>query len=85
MPIYIPLIALISSFLLISNTQKIKNYKKYSYFFIGFIILVLAEIMVRFAGFSITNTLIYFVLPLILIPLTYILINQRISKEKFKT
>jgi len=84
MPIYIPLIALVSSFLLISNTQKIKNYKKYSYFLIGFIFLVLAEIMVRFAGFSITNTLIYFLLPLILIPITYFLIIQRISKEKFK-
>ena len=41
MPLYIPVIALISSFLLIANRQnKKKSSKSYLYFFISFLILV---------------------------------------------
>ena len=72
MPFYIPLIALICSFLLTSRKdKKIYNYKKYIYFFIGFIILAFAEILVRYSGISWTHSIIYYSLPIALGPLLY--------------
>ena len=65
MPIFIPLISLVCSFLLSSRKdKKIYNYNKYIYFFIGFAILTLAEIIVRYSGMSWTHTIIYYLLPL---------------------
>ena len=58
MPIFIPLIALICCFLLTSRREKkINNYNKYIYFIIGFIILVLSEITVRYSGVSLNFAL----------------------------
>ena len=53
MPIFIPLVALISCFLLLSrNEKKISGFYKYIFFFIGFAILVGSEITVRYSGTS---------------------------------
>ena len=52
MPIYIPILALICSFLLVSTKNKKRYLRKYLYFAVGFFILVLAEVMVRYSGFS---------------------------------
>ena len=50
MPFYIPLIALISSFLLIqTKKKKYRIFNRYFFFAISFIILVLAEILVRYS------------------------------------
>tara|TARA_X000000368_G_scaffold395125_1_gene362313 strand:+ start:372 stop:1517 length:1146 start_codon:yes stop_codon:yes gene_type:complete len=82
MPIYIPLISLICSFLLISNKEKKFNYlNKYIYGALGFFILVLAEILVRYSGFSQMHSLFYLLSPLILIPLVYLVLIRKLGME----
>ena len=81
-PIYIPLIALICSFILASRKdKKIYNYKKYIYFFIGFIILVSAEIIVRYSGISWTHTGIYYLIPASIFPLIYFMLTKTFKYE----
>ena len=83
MPIYIPLISLICSFLLIfAKEEKNKFYNKYIYFTIGFSLLVAAEILVRYSGFSFLNTILYFLLPIVLIPIVYLILLQKLKMEK---
>ena len=82
MPFYIPLITLILSFFVLSNVKNENNFiKKYFYFFICFIVLVAAEISVRFTGHSILNTYIYFLMPIILCPLVYLLLIFKLRKS----
>ena len=82
MPFYIPLITLILSFFVLSNVKNENNFiKKYFYFFICFIVLVAAEISVRFTGHSMINTYIYFLMPLILCPLVYLLLIFKLRKS----
>ena len=53
MPLYIPGISLILSFLLISRKEQKRNsLYKYFYFGLSFVILVTAEILVRYSGKS---------------------------------
>jgi len=82
MPLYIVLIALISSFLLRSQKdKKIFYFNKYIYFFIGFLILALAEMIVRYSGLSFNHTLIYYLIPLIMCPLIYIVLIRTFKYE----
>jgi len=82
MPIYIPLISLICSFLLSSRRdQKIYVYNKYIYFFIGFLILALSEIVVRYSGTSWIHSAIYYCIPLGLLPLFYISLIRKFKYE----
>jgi len=82
MPFYIPLIALICSFLLASRRdKKIYQYNKYVYFFIGFLVLTLAEITVRYSGSSWNHTLIYYLIPLAMIPLIYFVLVRKFKYE----
>ena len=82
MPIFIPLISLLCSFLLFSRKdKKIYNYNKYIYFFINFLILIMSEVMVRYSGFSWTYTAIYYLLPLGMIPLTYLTLIRKFKHE----
>ncbi|RPG97960.1 MAG: LptF/LptG family permease [Candidatus Pelagibacter sp. TMED106] len=83
MPFYIPLVSLIASFLLTSRKNK-KGifFSKYIYFIFGFIILILAEILVRFSGFSSFNTLSYFLFPFLMVLLLYFTLMKTFSNEK---
>jgi len=81
-PIYIPLISLLCSFLLTSRRdEKIYNYKKYIYFLIGFIILAFAEIIVRYSGISWTHSTFYYLLPIIMAPLFYLILTRTFKYE----
>ena len=82
MPIYIPMLALICSFLLVSTKNKKRYLRKYLYFTVGFFILVLAEVMVRYSGFSKLNTLIYFLFPFVLTPIIYLILIKKFAFEK---
>ena len=85
MPLYIPVVSLIVSFLIISNTKKKNNFfKRYIYFLISFVILILAEVLVRYSGFSYINTILYFFLPILFCPIIYLILIKRISIEKIK-
>ena len=82
MPIYIPLISLISCFLLTSRKDKKMFYlNKYIYFFIGVLILVLAEIIVRYSGISWNHTIIYYLLPIGMAPLFYLALIRAFKYE----
>ena len=82
MPIFIPLISLICSFLLSSRKdKKIYNYNKYIYFFISFIMLIIAEIIVRYSGISWSHTTFYYLIPLLMIPLFYLTLIRRFKYE----
>ena len=82
MPMFIPLISLISCFLL-SIKRKTKNsfFHKYIFFFIGFIILMSSEITVRYSGISLKHTTIYYLIPLGLLPLVYLYLLRMFKYE----
>jgi len=82
MPIYIPLISLISCFLLTSRKDKKMFYlNKYIYFFIGFLILALSEMIVRYSGISWNHTIIYYLLPIGTAPLFYLALIRAFKYE----
>jgi len=82
-PLYITLIALLSSFLLIYKKEKKTAFvKKYFIFFTTFIILILSEILLKFSGLSKLNFFIYLLIPIILFFLIYILLVITFYKEK---
>jgi len=85
MPLYIPLLALLSSFLLISREEtKFKNWYKYFYFGLAFAILIAAEILVRYSGKSFTHGLFYYLLPLLSVPVVYIELIRRFYYENLR-
>ena len=85
MPLYIPLLALLSSFLLVSREEsKIKSWYKYFYFGLAFTILITAEILVRYSGKSLTHGLFYYLLPLFCIPVVYIELVRRFYYENLR-
>ena len=81
-PFYIPIIALLCSFLLIQNKTK-KNYflNKYTIFFLSFLILLYAELLVRYTGLYQVINLIFIISPLILIVIFYLLLIFKLSRE----
>ena len=82
MPIFIPLISLVSCFLL-SIKQKTKNFifHKYIFFFIGFIILICSEITVRYSGISLKHTAVYYLIPIGLLTLVYLYLIRMFKYE----
>ena len=82
MPIFIPLIALITCFLLRSRKEgKIYGLYKYIYFFIGFTIIVGSEITVRYSGISLNVTLLYYLIPIVLLPIVYLFLIRTFKYE----
>jgi lipopolysaccharide export system permease protein len=82
MPFFIPLISLVCCFILMSRKdKKITAYKKYIYFFIGFVILMSGEITVRYSGISWHHTLIYYLIPIVMLPLFYVALIRTIKHE----
>ena len=82
MPIYIPLISLICCFLLASRKdKKMFHFNKYIYFFFGFIILALAEVIVRYSGASWNHTALYYLLPIGMFPLIYLILLRSFKYE----
>ena len=85
MPIYIPLISLICAFLLTSRKdKKIYSYNKYIYFSICFLILTLSEILVRYSGTSWNHTSVYYLMPIILLPMFYVILIKKFKYENLK-
>ena len=82
LPLYIPVIALLCSFLLIKNHKRKKsNFSMYTVFILSFLILVYAELIIRFTGISKIISLLFIGSPLILIPLIYLSLILKFSKE----
>ena len=82
MPIFIPLISLVACFLLRSRRdEKLSGLQKYICFFVGFVILMTSEITVRYSGISLQHTAAYYLLPIVLLPLVYILLLKTFKYE----
>jgi len=85
MPLYIPVITLIICFLLNQrNENRFKNYFKYIFTLIAFLILVVAEILVKYSGKSFNNSLIYYFTPIILMPIIYLEIIRNFLYENLR-
>ena len=83
LPLYIPLVSIICSFLLRSRGKNSDSFfKRYFIFFISFITLLSAELLLRFAGFSELNTLLYFLVPIIGLPLLYFILKINLEKQE---
>ncbi len=81
-PFFIPLVALISCFLLSSRRDKKKIFSnKYVVFIFAFLILISSEISVRYSGFSLHHTLAYYLLPILGLPIVYLILIRRFKYE----
>ncbi len=82
LPFYIPIIALVCSFLLI-KTQSKKNFflNKYSIFLYSFIVLLYSELIIRFTGISQAISILFMISPLILIPMLYLFLIVKLNRE----
>ena len=85
LPFYIPIIALLSSFLLIKVNSK-KNYlfNKYTIFSLSFFILLYAELIIRFTGISKIFGVIFLITPIFLVPIIYLFLAVKLSKESVR-
>jgi len=82
MPFFIPLIGLVCCFLFMSRKdKKISEFKKYIYFFIGFVFLMTGEITVRYSGISWNHTFIYYLIPFSMLPIFYFFLIKTIKYE----
>ena len=82
LPFYIPIVALLSSLLLIKSNAK-RNYfiNKYFVFAIGFITLLFAELVIRYTGISKIVNLIFIISPFVLVFLVYFFLIFIFSRE----
>ena len=81
LPFYIPIVALICSFLLIKSKNKNIFFNKNSIFIFSFIILIYSELIIRYTGISKLISLLFLISPLVLIPFIYFLLIFKLSKE----
>ncbi len=81
LPFYIPIISLLCSFLLVKNKPRNKNFKKYLIFLLSFIVLLYAELIIRYTGLSKIIAFLFLISPLILIPLIYLVLIYKFSNE----
>ena len=79
LPFYIPVIALISSLLLINSKKKYLN--KTSIFIYSFILLLIVEMSVRYTGLNILIRKLFFMTPVILMSLIYFALISKFKNE----
>ena len=85
MPFYIPALALIACFVLSSRQEnKYSTLNKLVFFVIGFLVLVFAEIFVRYSGISDFYFYLYYFIPVAIIPIAYILLLKNFKYENLK-
>tara|TARA_Y100000591_G_scaffold327630_1_gene352504 strand:+ start:1985 stop:3121 length:1137 start_codon:yes stop_codon:yes gene_type:complete len=79
LPLYIPSVCLVACFLLSAKRKRTSNnfLKNNLIFFMGFLILVAAEILVRFSGLSDINFLIYLIAPILFTPIIYLTLKYK--------
>ena len=79
MPTYIPLVALLCSFLLLKNRSFLLS--KFTIFIYCFFTLVLTEILIRYTGINDLLRLIYIISPIFFILVFYFLLSYKFTKE----
>ncbi len=82
MPLYIPLISILISFILIyTKNKKTKIINRYIFFLFSFLLLILSELLVRYSGISNMGFYAYSLIPFITLPILYIILINRFKKE----
>ena len=82
MPMYIPLVSILISFMLIyTKNKKNKIINRYLIFLISFILLVLSELLVRYSGISKIGFYTYLITPFVLMPILYFILINKFGKE----
>lgn len=85
MPLYIPLLALVACFLLSSRKEHTKiHLLKYLYFLVGFLILVFAEISVRYSGKFLYVTILYYLTPVLIAVINYFVLFKIFKYENLR-
>jgi len=85
MPLYIPYVAMLCSFLLIGRSDSKRKYLyKYFYFGIAFITLIMAEILVRYSGKSLTYSMAYYLIPILSMPILYFILFRKFYFENLR-
>ena len=79
LPFYIPVIGLITSFILLTSKDKLnfKSYKLRIFIFCSLTIII-SEISIRYSGYSMRNNLIFFMIPLSLFFLTMTILLKKL-------
>ncbi len=82
-PIYLFLITIIVCFLLTKykETHKYKTYKSII-FTLGFIIIIFSEMSVNYAGKNLTNTATFYIMPLVLGLIAYVILRNKLIYKK---
>ena len=82
MPLYIPLVSILISFMLIyTKNKKTKILNRYVFFMLSFILLVLSELLVRYSGISNTGFYTYLLTPFISLPVLYVILINKFWSE----
>ena len=85
-PIYIPLLTVLLSFVIgFSKDNANYKFKIYTTFFITFVFLVISEILIRYSGTSSFKSLLYFLTPIILSLLIYLVLIKTYKHERVAT
>ena len=79
LPLYIPVVSLICSFILLRNDKFYLN--KFFIFLYSFIVLIFTELSLRYTGISNFMKLIYICIPFILIIILYSILKYKFSKR----
>lgn len=82
-PLYFPIIALFASFLLIKSKKKF-FFNKVSVFLYCFLVLLYAELIIRYTGISSLISKLFILSPVILSILVYIFLKFKFSNEALK-
>ena len=85
-PVYIPLLTVLLSFVIgFSKDNANYKFKIYTTFFITFVFLVISEILIRYSGVSSFKSLLYFLAPIILSFLIYLVLIKTYKHERVIT
>ena len=82
-PLYFPIIALFASFLLIKSKKKF-FFSKVSVFLYCFLVLLYAELIIRYTGISSLISKLFILSPVVLSILVYIFLKFKFSNEALK-
>ncbi len=82
-PFYIPVISIICSFMLLKIQSKRENLiiNRYNIFGLSFLVLIYAELIIRYSGNSKLLTSIFFITPFLIVSLSVLLLKNRFKTE----
>jgi len=82
LPFYIPIISLLCCFLLVKPSTKNNHFlNKYSIFILSFLVLLYAELVIRYTGISKIIGTLFTISPFFFIPIIYIILSFKLSRE----